>query len=189
MNSRFIRLRPLLLQDTDIILLSVLIALILAKTGILIQVLTQTKGMEIVGSFVAGMFFTSILTTAPATVVLGEIAQSNSVLLVAIFGGLGALIGDFIIFRFVRDRFSEHLILLLNSKRTRDRIKFLLKLKSLKWLTFALAGIIIASPLPDELGISLLGFSKTRTSLFIPFSFVANSTGVLFIGLIGKSLI
>ena len=51
-----------------------------------------------------------------------------------------------------------------------------------------LGGIIIASPFPDELGISLLGFSKMKTTAFIPVSLIFNFLGILAIGLIAKAI-
>ena len=68
------------------------------------------------------------------------------------------------------------------------RIKVLFKLKFFRWLTFLVGGLIIASPFPDELGISLLGFSKMRTSWFIPLSFAFNFVGILLVGLVAKAL-
>jgi len=177
-----------LLQDIAIIALSVAVAIILVKTDILREILTSTREVELLGSFVAGMFFTSVFTTAPSVVALGEIAQANSVVLTAIFGAMGAAVGDLIIFRFVRDRFSEHLMELVQHQGAGKRIKVLLKLRFFRWLTFLVGGLIIASPLPDELGISLLGFSKMRTVWFIPLSLTFNFVGILLIGLIAKTL-
>ena len=59
----------------------------------------------------------------------------------------------------------------------------LFKLRSFRWLTFFAGGFIIASPLPDELGIALLGFSKLKTSLFVPLSFTFNFLGICLIGI------
>ncbi|MBI3114573.1 MAG: hypothetical protein HYZ07_01295, partial [Candidatus Harrisonbacteria bacterium] len=161
-------------HDIGIIVLSVIAAVLLAKTGALQSILTATREIEFVGSFIAGIFFTSIFTTAPAMVVLGQIAQANSPLPVALFGGLGALLGDLIIFRFVKDRLSEDMLSLLRERR---RIRAILHRRFFRYLTMFLGTIIIASPLPDELGLALLGFSKVRMSLFVPFSFFANAAG------------
>lgn len=177
-----------LIKDIAIISLSIIVAVLLIKTQTLAIILTSTKELEIIGSFIAGMFFTSIFTTAPAIVTLGEIAQANSVLLTAFFGSLGAVVGDLIIFRFVKDRFSEHLMTLINTKNSKARLKSLLRLKLFRWLTFLIGGLIISSPLPDELGISLLGFLKTKTLFFIPLSFLFNFFGILIIGLIAKAV-
>src|SRR3989344_2435315 len=177
-----------LIKDVAIVLLSIMLAVLLVKTQALARILTSTKELEIIGSFMAGMFFTSIFTTVPAIVTLGEIAQVNSVFLTAFFGGLGAVVGDLIIFRFVRDRFSEHLVALVATKSGKVRLKSLFRLKLFRWLTFLIGGFIIASPLPDELGISLLGFSKMRMSLFVILSLAFNFFGIILIGLVAKIL-
>lgn len=176
------------LQDISIIFLSVLIALILLKTDTIGKILISTKELELIGSFIAGMFFTSIFTAAPATVTLVEISQVNSILLTALFGALGAVFGDLIIFYFIRDRFGEHLMELLKHRGLIKRFKILLKLKLFRWFTFLIGAIIIASPFPDELGIGLLGFSKMRIYYFIPISFIGNSIGILLLGLVARSL-
>ncbi len=177
-----------LLQDIAIITFSVIIAVVLVKTNVLIKILTSTQELELLGSFIAGIFFTSVFTTAPAIVTLGEIARANSILLTAIFGAVGAVVGDLIIFRFVRDRFSEHLIEIAKHQGVGKKIRLLLKLKIFRWLTFVAGGLIIASPFPDELGISLLGFSKMRTPWFIIISFSFNFIGIVLIGWVAKIL-
>ncbi|HBT81830.1 TPA: hypothetical protein DEB04_03905 [Candidatus Giovannonibacteria bacterium] len=172
-----------LIQDVVIIAASVAVAIILARTDILTNVLTSSQKLELAGSFIAGLFFTSIFTVAPAAVTLGEIAQANSVILTALFGALGAVAGDLIIFKFMRDRFSRHLMKLIKTGNHGKRLMVLFKLRSFRWLTFFAGGFIIASPLPDELGIALLGFSKLKTSLFVPLSFTFNFLGICLIGI------
>lgn len=180
--------KSFILQDIGIIFLSILVAVILVKTKILTSILISTKELELLGSFIAGMFFTSVFTTAPAIATLGEIARANSVLLTAIFGGMGAVVGDLIIFRFVRDKLSGHLIEFVNHQGAGKRIRALFRLRLFRWLTILAGCIIIASPFPDELGISLLGFSKMKTSRFIPLSFTFNTIGIFLIGLIAKAI-
>ena len=179
--------RPIF-QDIAFITLGILVAVVLVRTEVVIKVLTSTKELEMLGSFIAGIFFTSIFTAAPAIVTLGEIARANSIILTALLGGMGAIIGDLIIFRFVRDRLSEHLLELFKYRGAGNRFKVLLKLRYFRWLTYFIGGLIIASPLPDELGVSLLGFSKMRMSRFVILSFVLNSLGILFIGFVARAL-
>lgn len=176
-----------LIQDAAIVILSVLIAIVLAKTGVLVDILASSKKLELFGSFIAGMFFTSVFTAAPATVVLAEIAQVNSIFLVALFGGVGALIGDMVIFRFVKNRLSEDILYLLKKSKS-ERLLSIFRLRLFRWSIAFLGALVIASPLPDELGLMMLGFSKMKTPLFIPISFLFNSLGILVIGLIAKAI-
>ena len=139
-------------------------------------------------SFVAGLFFTSVVTTAPAVIVLGELALEGNVFLVALFGAAGAVIGDYILFAFVRDRVSEDIAHIMN-KGQRGKFRALMRRKTFKWLLPFLGGLIIASPLPDELGLTLLGMTRMKTSRFVPLSYLFNFIGILLIGLATQALV
>ena len=139
------------------------------------------------GIFIAGILFVPFFPAAPATVALGEIAQSNSVITVATLGGLGALIGDLIIFRFVKDRVSEHFDYLIKISRS-ERLFSVFKLKLFRWIVPFVGALIIASPLPDEEDLEKVGLLKMKNSYSILLSFLLNSAGILIIGLIAKTL-
>jgi len=177
--------RKHLIKDFCIIGISVVIAIVIVKTDIVHDVFAATKEMKILTSFIAGIFFISAFTAVPAGVVLYELAKNNSVLTVAFFGALGGVVGDFIIFRFIKDSLGEDLKFLLKKVRSK-RVKLVFKLKLFRWLTPLLGALIIASPLPDELGIALLGFSKMKTAYFIPLSFILDFSGIFIIALIAK---
>lgn len=178
-----------LIKDIGTIVFSIIVAILLIKSGLIEEILRRTRDLWFLDSFIAGMFFTSIFTTIPAIIALSEIFQSSqSTLSVAIFGGLGALCGDLIIFRFMRDRLGEDIIRLIKNSGN-SRLRSIIRLRFFRWLTFFLGALTIASPLPDELGLAMIGFSKTKTSLFIPVSFVFNFLGILAIGLIAKNLL
>jgi len=177
-----------LYQDAGIIVLSVLIAVILWQTGVLGNLLNSGQQVEFVGSFIAGIFFTSVFTAAPAVLAFGEIAQNHSLIITAFMGGLGSVVGDLIIFHFIKERFSTHILELINQKGGFLRVKHVFKHRFFHWLTLLVGCLIIASPLPDELGISLLGFSKTKTSLFALLSFILNFSGILFICWLARAL-
>jgi len=175
------------MRDLGIIALSVVIAIVLVKTGALKSLLASAKEIQFIGSFVAGMFFTSIFTIAPAIVALVEIFQINSLFSVAIFGGLGALVGDLIIFRFVKESLSEDVSYLIQKTKS-ERFFSIFHLKIFRWLIPFIGALVVASPLPDELGIAMMGLSKMKTSFFIPLSFLLNSFGILIIGLITRAV-
>ena len=54
------------------------------------------------------------------------------------------------------------------------------------WLSSFLAAAIIASPLPDELGLMILGFIHFNTKKFLPIAFVLNFLGILAITLFAQ---
>lgn len=176
------------LQDVALIIIGVLVAVLLINTGAIERFLVSTETAGTWGAFFGGMFFTSVFTTAPAIAALGEIARLQGILHTALFGALGAVIGDIVIFQFVRDRFSEHVSEILMHKSIWKRFHLLFKRRFFRWLTFFAGGFILASPLPDELGIALLGFSKMRLKYFILLSFVFNFLGIMLIGYVAKLL-
>lgn len=176
------------LADIGLIAISVLVSALLVKTQVITSILATTKELELLGSFVAGMFFTSVFTTAPAITTLGELSLGQPILLTALLGATGAVVGDLLIFRFAKDRIASDILTLLEHRGTFKRFRALFKLRFFRWLTFLLGGMIIASPLPDELGISLLGFSSLSTRYFIVLSFVFNFLGVIAIALAARSL-
>lgn len=173
-------------KDLGTIVLSVILALILARTGIFRDFLFASQKGEIFGNFLAGTFFTSIFTVAPATVVLAELADAEPLWQVAVIGGFGALLGDFIIFRFVKDRFAAHLQNYLRQRSRRHLLFF--RSGMLRWLMFALGALIVASPLPDELGLAMMGLTKMKTPYFLFFSFSLNTLGILAVALVGRAI-
>lgn len=173
------------MRDLGAIAFSIVVAIILAKTGILEEVLTSTQEWRLLGSLIAGMFFVSIFTAAPAGVVLFEIAAANSIWEVAFFGGIGALIGDLLIFRFIKDSLSEDVAWLIR-KTKQERLVSIFKLKLFRWIVPFVGAMIVASPLPDEIGLTMMGLSKIKTSVFVPVSFFLNFFGILLIGLFAR---
>jgi membrane protein DedA with SNARE-associated domain len=181
--------RGYLIEDFAIIILSIFAAVILIKTQVLTEFLTDAQEYTLLGSFFAGMFFTSIFTTAPSVVALAEISQIQPILVVSFVGALGALVGDLIIFRFIKDRLSEHLMELMKHQIEGTRLMFKHHLKFFRWITFFVGAVIIASPLPDEVGIGLLGLSKMSMKWFVPIAFIANFIGILLVALVANSLV
>lgn len=177
-----------LMQDIAIISFSIFVAIFLVKTNVLSEVLLTTQKLHSIGSFIAGMFFTSVFTTAPAIATLGHIARESSILNNALFGAMGAVLGDIVIFQFIKDKLSEHVLEVVGHNSLWKRTHTLYKLKYFRWLTFLIGGLLIASPLPDELGIGLLGFSKMKIRQFIPLSLFFNFIGILLIGIVARTI-
>lgn len=166
----------------DIIALSasVLLAWFLISSGAFSYVLADTDAGKIFESFTIGIFFTSAFTIAPAAVFFAKLSQTISPFTVALFGALGAMCGDLILFLFVRDRLAKDIENLFHKKVVRHFLNSF-HLGFWKWLAPLLGALIIASPLPDEFGISLLGLSRVRIAVLLPVAFAMNFLGVLFI--------
>ncbi|OGE81903.1 MAG: hypothetical protein A3E98_00865 [Candidatus Doudnabacteria bacterium RIFCSPHIGHO2_12_FULL_48_11] len=167
-------------KNTALLVVS-LAALFLASQFFFAQQLVNfLQQLNYFGAFITGIFFTSMFTVAPATVVLYLIAQNHNPLLIAIFGGLGTMLGDYIIFRFLKDRVFDEFASVV-AKIGGSHLRQLLHTPYFAWLLPVLGAIIIASPLPDELGITLMGLGKIKNWQFLTLSFVLNSSGILII--------
>ncbi len=140
------------------------------------------------GIFLAGGLFAYGFTAAPATAILLILAKEQNILLAGFIGGFGALVGDLIIFHFIRHSFEDEIEKLKNEKM----VQFVYsKAPNIfrKYFVPALAGFIIASPLPDEIGVSLLAaISKISTKMFSIVSYALNTAGIFAILILGNMI-
>ena len=167
---------------------SILVAFLLNEGGAFEAIIKGAESKRLLGSFVAGLFFTSFLTTAPAILVLGKIAaESSSIIPIALVGGAGAVIGDLLIFSFVRDTIALDARKIVCNSKTK-RIAGICTGRIFRFVTPVIGALIIASPFPDELGLSLLGFSRIKLSLFIPISYIMNTLGIAAIATLAQSI-
>ncbi|MEK7646260.1 MAG: hypothetical protein AAB381_01005 [Patescibacteria group bacterium] len=165
-----------LIKDFLLICIGIALALFLSTSGMLDQMISLI-GNTAAASFFAGIFFTSVFTLGPASVTLVNISEYGDPHTIALWGALGAVCGDLVLFFFIRDHFAEHITKSLRPSRVR-RILASFHLGFMKWLSPILGALIIASPLPDEFGMALLGMSKIRVAVLIPIAFAMNMLGI-----------
>lgn len=170
-----------LVRDLLFVGLSIIAAVIIGKLGVVNQFLTASEETSLFASFIAGIFFTSLFTIAPAGIVLATIAQTTPIYQVALFGAFGAMLGDFILFVFVRDVVAQDMMDLIKTSKIK-RYFAIFKLRMFHWIVPFTGALIIASPIPDEIGIAMMGFSKVKTGLLLPVSYVMNFIGIVLVG-------
>lgn len=175
-----------LIVDILVIIIGILIAFYLTKSGWLGEFVMSLGNYRWIAIFISGIFFTSFLTAALSVVLLGTFAMTTPIILLGIFGGLGAAVGDFLIFRFVKDRIYEDIKYLLSFKRE-NRFLAIFKTGLFKFLLPFIAALIIASPFPDEIGITILGLSKMKNRVFLLITFILNGIGIVFVGLAARA--
>lgn len=146
------------------------------------------SGFGYVGTFIAGLFFSYGFTAAPATAALLVLAKWQNIFIASIIGGLGALLADTIIFRLIRHSFADE-IAKLSGEKGITAVAGKIPKPVLKYILPALAGFIIASPLPDEIGVALFAASTNVSGkAFTIVSFLLNTIGIFVILYIGMSL-
>jgi len=136
------------------------------------------------GIFIAGVLF-SLGFTAPFAVGFFLILNPSNLWLAAIVGGLGSLVSDLSIFEFDKLSFADEFKKINKSKLSKKLnllIKNLLGKKASIYFTYFIACIFIASPLPDELGVTMIeGLTKINVKIFILISFILHVLGMLII--------
>jgi len=176
-----------IIRDLVIICLIIFLTVIATKTGIIHQLVLIIDSWQLLGIFIAGMLFTSMFTAVPATVLLAESALIYPVWLVALLGATGAMLGDFFIYRFVKDSLVADLQALLQMG-PKVRWPKIFHSRLFRWLLPFIGALIIASPLPDELGVAILGISKAPRIIFLMIAFSFNFIGIAAISWIARAL-
>ncbi|MBI4159318.1 hypothetical protein HY500_03605 [Candidatus Woesearchaeota archaeon] len=171
-----------------ILVTTYILVLLMFNDNINIHIHNVLAPLGYLGIFIAGIFYTYGFTSAAATVVLFVLAGDQNILIAAIIGGAGAVIGDLTIFRFIRysvaDEFKN-----LSKEKGIAHLTSLIPKSIKRHLVIILGYIIIASPLPDDIGVTLLAsYTKLSEKMFTIISYSMNTLGILIILLIGSSI-
>lgn len=169
------------------VLISILIAIILAQNESFKNWLLNLGSFEYIGALFAGMLFVSSFTAAISIAVIAIMTQNLHPMALGLIGGVGAVMGDYLIFKLVRSNIQQELAMLFGKEAT-SHVKVLLHSKYIAWTLPIIGVFIIASPLPDEMGVSLLGISKISEARFILISYLSNAVGILMVASVAKVL-
>lgn len=143
--------------------------------------LIQLGNLGYIGAFIAGIFFVSTFSVATSAVVLLVLAEFLSPIEIGLVAGLGAVVGDMLIFRFVKDNLVDEIEDVYNHIDKEHHLQKLFHTKYFNWMLPVIGSAIIASPLPDEIGVSLIGISKMNNFKFFLLSYILNSVGIFLI--------
>lgn len=162
----------------------ILIAYFIFRNPIISSYLSRLGSLGYLGIFIGGILF-AFGFTAPFSVGLFILINPSNIWIAAIIGGLGALISDLLIFKFIKLSFKDEFKRLKNTKTMKSiglLIQNSLGEKIKVYLLYSLAGLIIASPLPDEIGVIMLaGMTKINFKVLVIISFILNTLGILVI--------
>jgi len=165
-------------------LICTLFAYYLFNNELFSNIVTNLGSYKYLGEFVGGLLFSFGFTTPIAIAIFLKLTPNN-IILASLIGGFGALIADLIIFKFIKFSFEDEF-----KKLKRER-PFLFVKKNIfshinpkiaHYITFAFAGFLFASPLPDEAAVMVLaGISKINIRALAVISFIFNSIGIFII--------
>jgi uncharacterized membrane protein YdjX (TVP38/TMEM64 family) len=132
------------------------------------------------------VFISGALTTFGFTAPFGigfltKLIPPN-ILLATLIGGVGAMIADLLIFHTIKFSFKDELKSLEKTKAIQEIEKIVKKNRHIKmthYLLYIFAGIMIISPLPDEVGVSMLaGLTTINPLKFAMISFGLHSLAI-----------
>jgi hypothetical protein len=167
-------------KNLTFLILSLIFALFLSQFEQFHSFLLQLGSYGFVGAFLAGILFVSTFTVATGAIILIILAERLSPIEIGIIAGLGAMVGDLIIFRFIKDNLIQEVLPIYN-RLGGKHVSAILHTKYFSWTLPVLGALIIASPLPDEIGVSLIGISKMKNYQFFILSFVLNAFGIFLV--------
>lgn len=167
-------------KNLSIFLVGIFMAFLLSQYQPFQQFLLNLGTWGYIGAFFGGILFVLSFTMPMGSVILFLLAEKLSPLEIGLIAGLGAVVGDLAIFHFVKDNLLEELKPLYH-RFGGDHVSHILHSKYFHWTLPVLGAFIIASPFPDEVGVSLMGISKMKTYKFVVISFLLNVTGIFLI--------
>jgi hypothetical protein len=140
------------------------------------------------GTFLAGLLYPFALTSAAGTGILLILAKEQNLLLAGVIAGIGALISDIILFLFVTHSFSDE-VQKLSKEIFFQTINRWIPDSIRVYLLATFAGLLIASPLPTEIGILLMTSIKSISfKKFISLICILHSSAIFIILLIGNTI-
>ncbi|MEM5812176.1 MAG: hypothetical protein QXN71_02675 [Candidatus Aenigmatarchaeota archaeon] len=170
-------------HDFILLAISFIAALFIITSEPFSDFVSNLGEIEYIGVFVSGMLFSYGFTTAPAASVLFVSSKSLNPFLVALIGATGAMFSDYLMFRFFKGEFLSEI------RHLSDRFHFHPHLNNTihriaNKMSCVIGGLILASPLPDELAASFCGSIRMGTRKFTMIAFVFKFFGILSIALL-----
>lgn len=170
------------------LLLAILLftSFIFTSEGRLIQQFVTPLGF--LGAIIAGFLYAFSFTAFAATGILLALGKSDNFVMLGIIAGVGSLVGDLLILKFAKISFDKEFKNLYEEPILKKIVTPIPRpLQHL--LKIITAMIIIASPLPDEAGVTLLANGyRLPNGIFGLLSFILNTGGILLILYAGNAL-
>jgi len=173
-------------KNTTLLLVSLALFWYFTDSDAVLKIITLAGGLGYAGALLTGLFLVSTFTVAPALVVLYHLADVLNPLEIAVLAGIGGVGGDYLIFKYLKDKIFIELKPLFKHLGG-SYISAIFKTPYFAWLTPIIGAAIIVSPFPDEVGIGILGISKLKSWQFLMLSFLLNATGIFIVVTLARS--
>lgn len=171
---------------TIILIATFLAAFAVARLGYLDAIAATAAGAnQIVYAFIAGALYSFSFTAAFAVILFSNLTLSQeAVWPIAVIAATGGLVMDLTLLRFIKGFLSEELT--GHTKRVVERV---VHIRPIRFLMQFLGAIIIASPLPEEIGLTLLGISHLSFWRIVWVTYTLNIIGAYLVITITSSIL
>jgi hypothetical protein len=153
------------------------------------EIVFSLQPLSYINDFVAGVLFSFGFTTSFSVGYFVSFVPAN-IFLATIIAGIGSTVGDMLIFRVIKFSFIDEFKELEKKKVIRKIEKIVKNNKHVlirHYLIYIFAGIILATPLPDEIGISMLaGLTTIKPVKLAIISFILHSAAIFLLFYIGS---
>lgn len=172
-----------------LLILFISAAYFLFSNPVISSFIAKLENLGYIGFFIAGLFF-SFGFSAPFAVGFFITSNPSNLFLAALLGAIGGTLGNLVIFKSIRSSFLGELKALEDEKPIKalhEIVKNNLHIKMSVYLLYIFAGLIIASPLPNEIGVALLATIKhIKVKTLNILSFIFNGFGIIIILLLSR---
>jgi len=145
---------------------------------------SRFDNLQFFGPFIAGMLY-SFGFTAPIATGFFLVLNPSNIYITALISGLGSLLTDTLIYKVIKISFMDEFERLQKTRLIKGIDSFMTRNlhKTIRFaILYVIAMIVIASPLPDELGVMMLaGLTTIKPLPFTIISVVMNALGILVI--------
>ncbi|MBI2465426.1 hypothetical protein HYV64_04765 [Candidatus Shapirobacteria bacterium] len=156
----------------------VFFAIVLAYSPLLNTLLEYFSPHPLITAFIAGVLFASTFTVATGGILLIKLSEHYSPLLLILSAGMGAAFCDYLIFSLVKDKAPTHVAPVYKNMFNHSHLHKILHTHYFAWTLPVIGAIVMASPLPDEIAVSLLGISKLTDTKFILIALTSHLIGM-----------
>lgn len=168
-----------------LLILCILISYTLFQANVFKEIAFGLNHHGYLASFIGGLLFSFGFTAPLAVGLFVELSSIINPFFGAVIAGCGSLISDYAIYKFIKLSFQNEFEM-LKLHWIFQKIKFhfenYLSEKLREYILWIFAGVLIASPLPDEFGVTLLsGMTEINQKTFVALAFLLNTIGILII--------
>lgn len=163
-------------KHTTIAIIAIVLFVALIDSALFVSVFRLLDEAGYISGLVAGLLSVSFFTAAPALLLVVELAQHLNPWLLALLVAIGSVVGDWLILKFFEERIFTELRPIFTKLRL-PQLKKRLNRPSTRWVLALTGALFISSPLPDEIGLALMGISRYNRFKILVICFVLNFIG------------